>query len=269
MIKLTDAEFHEIVTFVKSNYGINLTNKRHLIEARMYSVLVERNLKSFSDYFKIVKDRNSREVLTMLNKLSTNHTYFLRESAHFDFLKNIILPELVRTNKNNEIRIWSAGCSSGEEAFTTVMVIHDFLGMNANKWDYRLLATDISSKVLEQAQNAIYNLENMKNIPPSWIKRYFIKVTDTTYTLSPSVKEQVIFKYFNLMESFPFHRPFDVIFCRNVMIYFDQETKNKLINKFYKALKPGGYLLIGHSETVQRDKTEFKYIQPSVYRKGG
>lgn len=269
MITLTDKEFLDIVQFVKSNYGIDLTKKRSLIEARMFSVLQEKGLTSFSQYFELIKKKDSLEITAMINKLTTNHTYFLRESAHFDFLKQIILPGITRDSNRREIRIWSAGCSSGEEAYTTVMTIEEFLGLKKNQWDYRLLATDISHRVMNKAMEGIYSPESLEKLPAAWQTRYFTKQTDGNYLLKPEIRDQVIFKYFNLMDRFPYGKPFDVIFCRNVMIYFDQDTKNALIQKFYEVLKPGGYLFIGHSETVRRDKTPFEYIQPSIYRKGG
>ncbi len=268
MIRLTDKEFNDIVTFIKSNYGINLINKRQLIEARMYSTLAEKGLTNFTDYFALIKQNNSGEVTAMLNKLTTNHTYFLREPAHFDFLKNVILPNQEQTNRRKDLRIWSAGCSSGEEAFTTIMVIMDYFGLQKSSWDYRILATDISEKVMQQAQVGLYGRESLKNIPALWEKKYFTKQGNDHFVLNEEVRKQVLFKRLNLMEPFHFAQPFDLIFCRNVMIYFDQPTRNVLINKFYDVLKPGGYLFIGHSETVQRESSKFLYIEPSVYQKG-
>ena len=268
MIHLTDREFNDIVTYIKSNYGINLINKRQLIEARMYSVLTEKGLTNFTDYFSLIKQNNSQEVTAMLNKLTTNHTYFLREQAHFDFLKNVILPAQEKTNRQKNIRIWSAGCSSGEEAFTTIMVMMDYFGLRKSEWDFRILATDISEKVMQEAQVGLYGKESLKNVPETWLRRYFTKQGADHYVLNEEVRKQVIFKHFNLMDPFVFRQPFDLIFCRNVMIYFDQPTRNTLINKFYDVLKPGGYLFIGHSETIQRESSRFQYIEPSVYQKG-
>lgn len=266
MINLTDDEFVDIVHFVKLNYGINLVNKRQLIESRMYSVLVEKGMDNFSDYIKIIKQKNSDEITVMLNKLTTNHTYFMRESAHFDFLKNIALPELVTIKKNKEMRIWSAGCSSGEEAYSTVMVIKDFLGAQSNLWDYRILATDISANAINKSQCAVYD-DLIKDLKPEWINKYFSLQDGTGYVLNQEIKKEVIFQKFNLMDKFPFQQPFDIIFCRNVMIYFDEPTKISLINKFYEVLRPGGYLFIGLSESIRREESKFKYIQPSVYKK--
>lgn len=269
MIKLTDREFTDIVNFVKQNYGINLSQKRQLIESRMASVLAEKNLSSFSEYFNLIKQKNSGELTAMINKLTTNHTFFMREPAHFDFMKNTILPKFSTNNPSKELRIWSAGCSSGEEAYTTVMVMKEFLGAGASSWDTRILATDISEKVMAKAKEGIYPGESLKDVSTAWKTKYFVQKDTENFALRPEIRAEVIFKYLNLMEPFPpFKKPFDLIFCRNVMIYFDQETKNKLINKFYDALRPGGYFFIGHSETVQRDKSNFEYIQPSIYRKG-
>ncbi len=268
MIRLSDQEFDNIVNFIKNNYGINLSKKRQLIESRMYSVLQEKGFTSFTEYFELIKKNDSNEITAMLNKLTTNHTYFLRESAHFDFMKNTILPMQEKTNRQKDIRIWSAGCSSGEEAYTTIMVMMDYFGLQKSSWDYRILATDISLKVMEEAKHGLYSAESLRNIPQSWEKKYFTGKGNDLFELKEEVRKQVFFKPLNLMDNFSFKQPFDLIFCRNVMIYFDQPTKNALINKFYDVLKPGGYLFIGHSETVQRDSSKFLYVEPSIYQKG-
>lgn len=265
MIHLTDREFSELVEYMKKNYGINLSKKRLLIESRLFSVLTEKKVTSFSEYFDLVRRSGSDELNTMLNKLTTNHTYFMREPGHFRFLKDVILPWQEKTNREHNLRIWSAGCSTGEEAYTAIMVMKDYFGLQ--KWDYRILATDISTRVLEEARQGVYAPESLRDVPPRWKQRYF-KEDGQTFLLSDEVKREVIFRELNLMEPFPYSKPFDLIFCRNVMIYFDQETKNKLVAKFYNALKPGGYLFIGHSETIQRDTSDFQYIEPSIYRKG-
>ncbi|MDR3645271.1 MAG: protein-glutamate O-methyltransferase CheR [Clostridia bacterium] len=268
MIRLTDREFSDITGYVKTQYGINLTNKRELIEARLFSVLSEKGIANFTDYLALVKRNGGEEVSLMLNKLTTNHTYFLREPEHFEFLRNTLLPAQERTNRQRDLRIWSAGCSSGEEAYTAVMVIMDYFGLRQTDWDYRILATDISAKAMEAGRNGVYIKESLKNIPSAWEKKYFSLKGEETYALSEEVKRQVIFRRLNLMEKFPFIQPFDLIFCRNVMIYFDQPTRNLLIEKFYDALKPGGYLFIGHSETIQRNSSRFLFVAPSIYQKG-
>lgn len=265
MIHLTDREFKELVDYMKENFGINLSKKRLLIESRLFSVLSEKKVSSFTEYFKMIRGNGSDELNTMLNKLTTNHTYFMREPRHFDFFRDEVLPQLEKTNREHDLRIWSAGCSTGEEAYTAVMVMKDYFG--TRKWDYRTLATDISTRVLEEAKRGEYPEESLRDVPSRWKKCYFGK-EGRTYLLNEEVKREVIFKRLNLMEPFPFSKPFDLIFCRNVMIYFDQETKDGLVAKFYSALKPGGYLFIGHSETIQRDSSGFRYIEPSIYQKG-
>ncbi|MFU0831579.1 MAG: protein-glutamate O-methyltransferase [Oscillospiraceae bacterium] len=266
MIRLTDQEFQEFVQFVRTNFGINLEKKRLLIEARLFSILSKKNVSSFTEYLNLVRN-NPDELNIMLNRLTTNHTYFMREPRHFEFLKEVMLPDLTKNNRDKCLRIWSAGCSTGEEAYTAVMVMKDWFGP-ATDWDYRVLATDISTKVLQEALMGVYSPENLQNLPAAWKVKYFQKQDEQTYVLSDEIKKEVIFRKLNLMDSFPFQNPFDLIFCRNVMIYFDQETKNRLVQKFYNSLKPGGYLLIGHSETIQRDTIPFRYIEPSIYQKG-
>lgn len=267
MIRLTDDEFKFITTFIKTNYGINLLAKRQLIESRMYNTLIEKDLDTFSEYFDIIKKKDENEISLLINKLTTNHTYFMREQQHFDYLRDVIMPEQVLKNKAKDMRIWSAGCSSGEEAYTTVMTIKDFLGNQSNSWDTTILATDISTKVINAAQTKIYEELALKDVPVAWKTKYFTKRTDDFYDLKPEIRKEVVYKVFNLMDKIVYKKQYDLIFCRNVMIYFDQATKNALVNRFYDALAPGGYLFIGHSESVQRDTSKFKYVKPSIYQK--
>lgn len=265
MIQLTDEEFNSLVHFIRTNYGIDLSKKRLLIEARMFSVLTEKKLSTFSEYFELLR-RDSKEINTLLNKLTTNHTFFMREPRHFEFLREVILPQQEKTNREHNLRIWSAGCSTGEEAFTAVMTMKEYFRGNPG-WDTRILATDISTKVLTNAQQGVYPVESLRDLPEEWKRLYFRKSGDA-FELNEEIKREVIFRELNLMDDFHFQRPFDLIFCRNVMIYFNQDTKNTLVKKFYNLLKPGGYLFIGHSETIQRDAAGFRYIEPSIYQKG-
>lgn len=265
MIHLTDREFGEFVGYMREHYGIDLGKKRLLIEARLFSVLAEKKIGSFTEYFSLIRG-NPAERNVMLDRLTTNHTYFMREPRHFEFLRERILPEITKKHPDKCLRIWSAGCSTGEEAYTAVMVMKEWFGPGAD-WDYRILATDLSTRVLSAARQGTYPRESLRSLPRGWEKRYFRRDGEA-FRLSDEVKREVIFRRLNLMEPFPFHHPFDLIFCRNVMIYFNQRTKNELIAKFCDALTPGGYLLIGHSETVQRDTVNLKYIEPSIYQKG-
>jgi chemotaxis protein methyltransferase CheR len=192
----------------------------------------------------------------------------MREEAHFNFFRDTILPYLLSTKKNKVLSIWSAGCSSGEEPYTISMIIKETLGAQAALWDTRVLATDISQNALRAAKEAVYDEDSLKNLSSAWKSKYFVKTAqEGVYSVAPAIKSNVIFQTFNLMDPIRFRLKFDVIFCRNVMIYFDQNTKDGLIQRFYDATAPGGYLLIGHSETINKEKTPYKYLMPATYRK--
>jgi chemotaxis methyl-accepting protein methylase len=168
----------------------------------------------------------------------------------------------------DEVGIRADTCSSGEEAYTTAMHISEYLGAEKKDWDTRILATDISLKILSSAQEGIYAASGMQDLPDAWKTKYFDKCEDDKYKVKKALRDEVIFRTFNLMEDIPFTKaPFDLIFCRNVMIYFDLPTKTALVNRFYDVLKPGGYLYIGHAESISRNETKFEYIKPAVYRK--
>lgn len=269
MIQITDREFTELVEFMQKNYGINLINKRQLIEGRMSNLLDKKGMKTFSEYIALIKKNNMEEITTLINKLTTNHTFFYREDNHYKFLKDVILPEQEKNNKTKIMNIWSAGCSSGEEPYTTAMAIDDYFGLKKSQWSAKILATDISQNVLGKAQEATYQEDSIKNLPPAWKTKYLKKIDGGKYQIVPQIKNEVQFKIFNLMEPMPlvYKNKFHLIFCRNVMIYFNQKTKTDLVNRFYEAVQPGGYLFIGHSETIQRDQSNFKYICPAIYQK--
>ncbi len=269
MLTLSQQDFTRLVQFVKKNYGIDLSKKMQLIMGRLSNTIITLGYSSFTEYIDhVISSKNPADLEVMLNKLTTNYTYFMREEAHFNFFRDTILPYLVSTKKNKVLSIWSAGCSSGEEPYTISMLIKETLGAQAALWDTRVLATDISQNALKAAKQAVYDEESLKNLSPAWKSKYFVKTEEQgIYSVSPAIKSNVIFQTFNLMDPIRFRLKFDVIFCRNVMIYFDQETKDGLIQRFYDATAPGGYLLIGHSETINKEKTPFKYIMPATYRK--
>lgn len=269
MLTLSQQDFTRLVQFVKKNYGIDLSKKMQLIMGRLSNTIITLGYSSFTEYIDhVTSSKNPADLEVMLNKLTTNYTYFMREEAHFNFFRDTILPYLVSTKKNKVLSIWSAGCSSGEEPYTISMLIKETLGAQAALWDTRVLATDISQNALKAAKQAVYDEESLKNLSPAWKTKYFVKTEEQgIYSVSPAIKSNVIFQTFNLMDPIRFRLKFDVIFCRNVMIYFDQETKDGLIQRFYDATAPGGYLLIGHSETINKEKTPFKYIMPATYRK--
>ena len=165
------------------------------------------------------------------------------------------------------LNIWSAGCSSGEEPYTLSMVIDDYFKFSAGSWKINILATDISENVLSKAREGIYTEESLTKLPESYKKKYFEKTNDGKFRVLPEIKKMVDFKVFNLMDSINVKNKYDIIFCRNVMIYFNAETKMNIVNKFYEAVKPMGYLMIGHAETIQRNQSKFIYINPAIYKK--
>ncbi len=269
MLTLSQQDFTRLVQFVKKNYGIDLSKKMQLIMGRLSNTIISLGYTSFTDYIDhIISSKNPADLEVMLNKLTTNYTYFMREEAHFKFFRDTILPYLLSTKKNKVLSIWSAGCSSGEEPYTISMIIKETLGAQAALWDTRVLATDISQNALRAAREAVYDEDSLKNLSPAWKSKYFVKTSEQgIYSVAPAIKSNVIFQTFNLMDPIHFRLKFDVIFCRNVMIYFDQSTKDALIQRFYDATAPGGYLLIGHSETINKEKTPYKYLMPATYRK--
>lgn len=270
MKPITEKEFNQLVDFVKTQYGINLSHKKVLVLSRLENYLEQNEFKSFTEYFKyLIVDKTGSAINNLINKITTNHTFFMREPEHFKYLKNTVLPylECVESRKK-DLRIWSAGCSTGQEPYTLAMIINEYFRQDKILWDTKILATDISTNVLEVAVEGVYPNEGINSIPCSLKNKYFVKLNEEKSVVKDNVRKEVIFKKFNLMqEVFPFRKKFHIIFCRNVMIYFDLKTRNELVNKFYDAIEPGGYLFIGHSESLNKEDTKFKYIMPAVYRK--
>lgn len=266
MLKLTDKEFKDFVNYMHGNYGIDLSKKRQLIEGRLSNLVEGKGMKSFTEYINSVKKNSKEEISMLINKLTTNYTYFYREDNHFKFLNDVVLPFEEKNNKLKIINIWSAGCSSGEEPYTLAMVLSEYFQMKRLGWKINIFATDISDKVLSKAREAVYPEESLKYLPPTFKTKYFKKDKDMYYVI-PEIKKYVTFKTFNLMDPISARSKYDFIFCRNVMIYFNAETKLNLVNKFYNAIKPEGYLMIGHAESIQRGLTKFDYVCPAIYKK--
>lgn len=270
MVIITEKEFKQLADYIKMNYGINLKKeKQALVMGRLANVLLSKGFKNFSDYYDYVAaDRTGEAIITLADKITTNHTFFMREPDHFYFFKDKVLPYLSRTVRDKDLRIWCAACSSGEESYTLAMILDEYFGNEKKVWDTKVLATDISDKVLAIARRGVYSNERIAPLPANWRLGYFNKLDNESSAISEKIKNEVIYRKLNLMdERFPFKRKFHAIFIRNVMIYFDNETKEKLVNKLYDQMEPGGYLFIGHSESLNRDATHFKYIMPAVYRK--
>ncbi|MCI7805069.1 MAG: protein-glutamate O-methyltransferase CheR [Oscillospiraceae bacterium] len=266
-LKITDAEFNRLINFMHSTYGIDLSKKRILIEGRLSNMLTEKGFTNYNQYLdSVFADKSGRETVELVNKLTTNHTYFMREPQHFDFMRTVFLPYIEDNVKDRDVRIWCAASSSGEEPYTIAMTIDDYFGSRKTGWDLRILATDISTRVLQKAKNAVYPAESLNALPEKWKTKYFTRNSDGTYTVIDRIRKEVIYKEFNLMDKIVYKKPFDLIFCRNVMIYFDAQTKDALVERFYDASKNGAYLFIGHAETVSK-KSRYRFVQPAIYQK--
>ena len=265
-MSISDADFNRLVRFIQSNYGIDLNQKRQLITGRLSSTLKQKGYKSFADFVNhVLNTKDQDEITLLLDKLTTNYTFFMREKEHLDYFCNNIIPDIVRRHQRDKtLAIWSAGCSTGEEPYNITMFLFDYLGPQAGQWDTRLLATDISNRAMTAAKKGIY--EQPDTIPPDWKRKYFTPVSGGQYQVVPKVRDNVIFQPFNLMDPIRFRVKFDVIFCRNVMIYFDQPTKDALVKRFYDYTVPGGYLLISKSENLSTD-TPYRRLAPSTFQK--
>lgn len=266
---LSDADFTRLASFIHKNYGIDLSKKRQLISSRLSNTLQTKGYTSFSTFIDdLLAKKDPNDVELVINKLTTNYTYFMREQEHFNFFINTILPDITKRHQHDRtLSIWSAGCSSGEEPYNISMYIKDYLGAQANKWDTRVLATDISQRALTSAKQGIYELPD--TIPADWRRKYFVPAPDKSpahFQVAPAIRDNVVFRTFNLMNPIRIPAKFDVIFCRNVMIYFDQPTKDALVTRYFNVTTPGGYLLIGHSEAINRE-IGYEFLAPSTFRK--
>lgn len=270
MVTITEKEFKQLADFIKFNYGIQLKQEKiALVTGRLHNVLQQGGFKNFTDYYNhLISDKSGEAVITLVDKITTNHTFFMREADHFYFFKDKVLPHLAAKVKDKDLRIWCSACSSGEEAYTLAMILDEYFGKEKMWWDTKVLATDISEKVLDIAKKGVYSNEKIAPLPVTWKTNYFKKIDVENSVVVDRIKNEVIYRKFNLMDNiFPFRKKFHIVFCRNVMIYFDNDTKTKLVRKIYDQMEYGGYLFIGHSESLNRENSNFKYVIPSVYRK--
>ncbi len=270
-IHISDSEFTEISDIVYEKYGIHLTEKkRSLVTGRLQQVLKHNNHSSFAEYIHYLKNSDESAMSELVNRISTNHTFFFREYAHFEFLMQVALPEFQKYREKEgkkQLRIWCAAASSGEEPYTLGMHLMEYLGSNYSQWKAGLLATDISEDALRKAMIGKYSMEGVEKIPAQLRQKYFEKIGNE-FEVIPPLKKEIMYRKFNLMtKQFPFKKDFDLISCRNVMIYFDHKTKEELVNKLYEQLRPGGYLFIGLSETLNGLDTPFTYIKSAIYQR--
>ncbi|NLI32977.1 MAG: protein-glutamate O-methyltransferase [Deltaproteobacteria bacterium] len=273
---LAERLFQQFSQLVYQQCGIRLhEGKKALLQARLNKRLRATGIPSYEDYYHhITSGENPPEMVHFLDSISTNLTYFFRESQHFEFLENVALPQLIEIKVKSgvhRLRVWSAGCSTGEEAYGLAMCVLSRLD-DPHKWDFRILATDISTRVLEIAAKGIYAAEKIKKVPPQLRQIHFIRRRNGNgegeYEVSGNLRKLISFRRLNLNDRYPFKGPFDCIFCRNVMIYFDKKTQEELVNRLATYLSPGGYLFVGHSESLTGLSHPLVYVKPAVYRNG-
>ena len=270
---LTEAQFLEISALVKGLCGINLHDgKKELVKARLAKRLRALHMAGYEEYIAHVRaEGNGPELVAMLDALSTNLTHFFREADHFRYLADVLVPraQAAAAGTRPRLRLWSAGCSTGEEPYSLAVTLAEAIG-NLAAWDIAVLATDLSTRVLAQAGEGVYDAQRLAALPHGALAKYFAPVTSgraPQYQVRPVLRSLIHFGRLNLMEAWPMRGPFDIIFCRNVMIYFDKETQAALVERFRKILAPGGTLCIGHSESLAGVRHQFRYVQPTVYEK--
>ncbi|WP_320169864.1 protein-glutamate O-methyltransferase [Maridesulfovibrio sp.] len=269
--RMTDADFRKFSDLIKGEFGIKMPlSKKTMLEARLQKRLRALELCSHSHYCDYLFSPGGfeKELTHLIDVVTTNTTDFFREPKHFELMLSTILPDLAR-RVNRPLKVWSAGCSSGEEPYTLAIVLSEFERNNKN-FNFSVLATDISTEILRKAMNAVYPMSKVEVIPMAMKKKYLLKSKDKAKPLvrvAPELRKKVDFRRLNFMEPFPFKDQKDIIFCRNVVIYFDRATQEKLFNQFCKHLHTGGYLFIGHSESISGMDLPVKQIAPTVYQK--
>lgn len=271
-ITITKKEFELFKDYVYNEVGISLSDhKITLVQGRLAKRLRALGLKSYRDYYDyMIKDKTGEEAFHLVSAISTNVTTFFREASQWEFLEEH-LPTLLEKKRDKKLRIWSAASSSGEEPYSIAMFLRDHIP-SVDSWDIKILATDISQKVLSKALDGIYEAKDVQNLSRAMLNNHFVeqKIDGKKYfEVKDTLKKMVMYRMFNLVyDNFGiFKNQFDIIFCRNVMIYFDPPTQQALVSRFYKILPPKGWLFVGHSESLTRNKNEFKLIQPSIYEK--
>lgn len=267
-VELTERQLSRISSMVQRLCGIYLPGKKKtLVQTRLAKRLRVLGMTGFEDYLDLVESPlGSRELGAMIDVLTTNKTSFFREAAHFDFLGETVLPQLT----DSRIRFWVAACSSGQEAISAAIVLREHL-LQWGKRDVRILATDISARVLEKACRGVYAENEMEGLDAARRADWFISLGTREgvrwYRVKPQIEDMIKYSRLNLMDRWPMKGPFNVIFCRNVMIYFDRATQQRLIDRFWRYLDTGGYLFVGHSEGLSGISHRFRYVCPATYMK--
>ncbi len=272
--ELSVKDFDAFSNFIYNEFGIKMPPvKRVMLQGRLLKRIRQLNMKSYSEYkdYLFSKDGQKEEIFNFLNVVTTNKTDFFREPVHFDFLKSTVLPEFTNKGLREPFKIWSAGCSSGEELYTISITLNEYKKENTT-FNFSMLGTDISQNVLSKAAKGIYQMNKVDIIPIDLKRRYLLKSKDKenpTVKVRPELQSNLSLKYLNLMDAnySTIKEKYDVIFCRNVLIYFDRNTQESVINKLSSHLKPGGYFFIGHSESLTGMDVQLEHIKPTIFRK--
>lgn len=265
----SDKDFKRVKSLVYDFAGIDLNDsKKNLVYNRLAKRIRFLQMNRFSEYLDYVEEVGEEEFVNLINAITTNLTFFFRENHHFEYLANQVIPHLLAKNKTSKkIRIWSAGCSTGEEPYSLAVVLKEAVPTG---WDARVLATDLDTTVVETAQRGVYNIERLKGVSEARKKRWFLKGTGERsgfVKVKPELQKMIDFGQINLMNEWPIRDKIDVIFCRNVVIYFDKPTQSKLFNRYADLLQDEGHLFIGHSESLYKVCDRFELLGQTVYRK--
>ena len=271
---MTESDFARLSAFISYHYGVRYAPvKKNILENRLMKRLHHHGFASFSQYCDLITDsaHNQTELVEMINLVTTNKTDFFRESNHFAFLTDHLIPQFEAASARLPLKVWSAGCSSGEEVYTLAMVLQEYRESNGTALSYQILGTDISTKVLQQACSGIYDIGRIADIPHEIKKKYFLRGKDSkanVVKVKPVLRQQLSFRQLNFMDAdYQLEEQFDLILFRNVMIYFTRDIQEKVINKLCKSLRPGGYLFLGHSESIIDMNVPLKQIKPTVFQR--
>jgi chemotaxis protein methyltransferase CheR len=273
-LQMPDHVFQKLSAFIYSQYGIKMPEvKKVMLQSRLQKRLRELKMESYEQYCDLIfsKDGEAMELVHMIDVVTTNKTDFFREPSHFDFMTQTVLPEFVIRDKSGKVlKIWSAGCSSGEEVYTLAIVLSEFQ-QEHKSFDFSIFGTDISTRILQKAVDAIYTEERASNIPVDIKKKYFLRSKDRvkpTVRVVPDLRKKAVYQRLNFMDDYyPVNETFDVIFCRNVLIYFDRPTQQSVINKLCSKLRSGGYFFLGHSESITGMQVPLVQLKPTVFMK--
>jgi len=269
--KFTDKHFNWISALVMDKTGINLTEKkRELVYGRLARRLRKLNIDNFDEYLDLLKENSEAEMIDFVNSITTNLTSFYREKHHFEYLSDTVLKYLQKQRRQEKrIRIWSAGCSTGEEPYTIAMTLYESIP-NIKSWDVKILATDIDTDVLAIASAGVYQKKRISDVSDAQFKKWFLKSSredSENIKINPKLRELITFKQLNLMENWPMKGQFDVLFCRNVVIYFNKQTQRMLFDRFANILKSDGHMFIGHSESLNSVTDRFNLIGKTIHQK--